>query len=156
MAHPGVEVICRDRTGLFADGAHTGAPGRGAGRRSVPPVAEPRQGRREVRRCHHTCLADPAPPSVADELGPALPEPEAAARPDPTGKYAERTQRHHALVHQLRAEGRACGRSPATWQELVDGRWKDHARASSIRSSPAWTSMPTVPVAASGACSARS
>jgi hypothetical protein len=26
--------------------------------------------------------------------------------PGPDGKYAERTRRHHALVHQLRAEGR--------------------------------------------------
>jgi len=56
------------------------------------------------------------------------------------GKYAERTRRHHALVHQLRAEGRGLREiarhlgwglhtvqrldRAASWQELADGRWK--------------------------------
>jgi transposase len=64
--------------------------------------------------------------------------PEEAA-PEPSGKFAERAKRNHALVHGLRAEGRGireiarhpgCGRHAvqryeraATWQELVDGRW---------------------------------
>jgi hypothetical protein len=47
-----------------------------------------------------------AAPPAAHEEAPALPEPEDAGQPDPAGKYAERTRRHHDLVHQLRAEGR--------------------------------------------------
>ena len=60
--------------------------------------------------------------------------------PEPAGKFAERTRRNHALVHALRAEGRGLREiarhlswglhtvqrydRAATWQELVDGRWK--------------------------------
>jgi hypothetical protein len=92
-----------------------------------------------VEKCaaaHRACLADPAPPAAVEEQGPALPEPE--RQPDADGKYAERTQRHHALVHGLRAEGRGLREiarhlgwglhtvqrldRAATWQELVDGR----------------------------------
>jgi hypothetical protein len=42
----------------------------------------------------------------AEEQITPLPEPEPARQPDPAGKYAERTPRHHELVHRLRAEGR--------------------------------------------------
>jgi len=140
MAHPGVEVICRDRSGSYAEGARTGAPDavQVAGRfhlwQNLAKAAE------KCVAAHRACLADPAPPPVADDQGPALPEPEAAGQPEPTGKYAERTRRHHALVHQLRAEGRGLREiarhlgwglhtvqrldRAATWQELVDGRWK--------------------------------
>jgi hypothetical protein len=60
--------------------------------------------------------------------------------PEPAGKFAERTRRDHTLVHALRAEGRGLREiarhlswglhtvrrydRAATWQELVDGRWK--------------------------------
>jgi len=93
-----------------------------------------------VDPAHRACLAEPAPPPLADDEGPALPEPEAAGQPDPAGKYAERTRRHHALVRRLRAEGRGLREiarhlgwglhtvqrldRAATWQELADGRWK--------------------------------
>jgi Transposase len=96
-----------------------------------------------VEKCvsaHRACLAGPAPPPAAEDGAPALPEPEHAGQPDPGGKYAERTRRHHALVHGLRAEGRGLREiarhlgwglhtvqrldRAATWQELVDGRWK--------------------------------
>ena len=67
----------------------------------------------------------------------------AARRPgqtEPAGKSAERARRHHALVHELLAQGtgiRAIARHlgwgrhtvqryarAATWQELADGRWQ--------------------------------
>jgi len=138
--HPGVEGICRDRSGSYADGARTGAPG-------AVQVADRfhlwQNLAKAVEKCaaaHRACLAEPAPPPLADDEGPALPEPEAAGQPDPAGKYAERTRRHHALVRQLRAEGRGLREiarhlgwglhtvqrldRAATWQELADGRWK--------------------------------
>ena len=105
-AHPGVEVICRDRSGSYADGARTGAP-------QAVQVADRfhlwQNLAKAVEKCaaaHRACLAGPGPPAALEEQGPALPEPERAGQPDPGGKYAERTRRHHALVHQLRAEGR--------------------------------------------------
>ncbi len=168
---PGVEVICRDRAGAYAEGARTGAPGaiQVAGRFHLWQNLA-----KAVEKCaaaHRACLAEPPPPAQ-EEQDPALPEPEPAPQPDPTGKYAERTQRNHELVHQLRAEGRGCGRSPATWAGACTpssgstapppGRnsptdaGRARARASSTRSSPTSTSMPTAPTAASGACSSKS
>ena len=139
-AHPGVEVICRDRSGSYADGARTGAP-------DAVQVADRfhlwQNLAKAVEKCvaaHRSCLAEPSPPPVPQEQSPALPEPESAGQPDPAGKYAERTRRHHALVHQLRAEGRGLREiarhlgwglhtvqrldRATTWQELADGRWK--------------------------------
>jgi transposase len=137
-AHPGVEVICRDRAGSYADGARTGAP-------DAVQVADRfhlwQNLAKAVEKCvaaHRACLAEP--PAPAEGQATALPEPEPAAQPDPTGKYAERTRRHHELVRQLRAEGRGLREisrhlgwglhtvqrldRAANWQELVDGRWQ--------------------------------
>jgi hypothetical protein len=139
-AHPGVEIICRDRSGSYADGARTGAP-------DAVQVADRfhlwQNLAKAAEKCvaaHRSCLAGPAPPAALKEESPILPEPGRTAQPDPTGKYAERAQRHHALVHQLRAEGRGLREiarhlgwglhtvqrldRAATWQELADGRWK--------------------------------
>jgi len=137
--HPGVEVICRDRAGSYADGARTGAPG-------AIQVADRfhlwQNLAKAVEKCvaaHRACLAGPSPVPAEGQVT-ALPEPEPAGQPDPTGKYAERTRRHHELVRRLRAEGRGLREiarhlgwglhtvqrldRAATWQELVDGRWQ--------------------------------
>jgi hypothetical protein len=134
-AHPGVEVICRDRSGSYADGARTGAP-------DAVQVADRfhlwQNLAKAVEKCaaaHRACLAGPSP--APEDQSPA---PEAPGQPDPAGKYAERTRRHHELVHSLRAEGRGLREiarhlgwglhtvqrldRAATWQELADGRWK--------------------------------
>jgi hypothetical protein len=111
-AHPGVEVICRDRSGSYADGARTGAP-------DAVQVADRfhlwQNLAKAVEKCaaaHRACLAEPTPPPARVEQGPAVPEPEGTGVPDPAGKYAERTRRHHALVRQLRAEGRGLREIP--------------------------------------------
>jgi transposase len=139
-ANPGVEVICRDRSGSYADGARTGAP-------DAVQVADRfhlwQNLAKAVEKCvaaHRACLTEPPPPPVPEQQGTAPPEPESTGQPDPAGKYAERTRRHHALVRQLRAEGRGLREiarhlgwglhtvqrldRAATWQELVDGRWQ--------------------------------
>jgi transposase len=133
-AHPGVEVICRDRASAFADGARTGAP-------DAVQVADRfhlwQNLARAVETCvaaHRACLAEPALPAVADNAAP----PAQAAPPDPSGKFAERARRKHELVHALRAEGRGLREiarhlgwglhtvqrydRAATWQELAESR----------------------------------
>ena len=122
------------------DGARTGAP-------DAVQVADRfhlwQNLAKAVEKCvaaHRACLAEPAPPAGLEEHGPALPEPEGTGPPGPAGKYAERTRRHHELVHGLRAEGRGLREiarhlgwglhtvqrldRAATWQELADGRWQ--------------------------------
>jgi transposase len=138
-ARPGVEVICRDRSGSYADGARTGAP-------DAVQVADRfhlwQNLARAAEKCvaaHRACLAGPCPPAMDG------PQPQAAAAADagpadPAGKFAERVQRKHEQVRRLRAEGRGLqeiarhlgwGLSTvqrydraATWQELADGRWQ--------------------------------
>ena len=134
-AHPGVEVICRDRASAYADGARTGAPG-------AIQVADRfhlwQNLAKAVEKCvaaHRGCLAEPALAAAEDDAAP----PAEAARPDPTGKFAERARRKHELVHALRAEGRGLREiarhlgwglhtvqrydRAATWQELAENRW---------------------------------
>ena len=103
-AHPGVEVICRDRSGSFADGARTGAP-------QAVQVADRfhlwQNLAKAVEKCvaaHRGCLTEPAPEAAGDPVPPAGTAGETA--PEPAGKFAERTRRNHTLVHALRAEGR--------------------------------------------------
>jgi hypothetical protein len=141
-AHPGVEVICRDRSGSYADGARRGT-GCGPGRR---PFHLWQNLAKAVEKCvaaHRGCLAEPGPPPAGDDAGPAEAEPADAGPLDPTGKFAERAKRNHALVHGLRAEGRGLREiarhlgwglhtvqrydRAATWQEMADGRWKGTA-----------------------------
>jgi transposase len=135
-AHPGVEVICRDRSGPYANGARTGAP-------DAIQVADRfhlwQNLAKAVEKCvaaHRSCLADPAA-EAAEDLLPAQPAAEAA--PEPSGKFAERAKRNHATVHGLRAEGRGIREiarhlgwgqhtvqrydRAATWQELAESRW---------------------------------
>ena len=142
LAHPGVEVICRDRSGAYAEGARAGAP-------DAVQVADRfhlwQNLGKAVERCvasHRACLrpADAGCGTVEQNNKLEQPPPLERAEGSPTGRFAERARRHHALVHDLLAQGhslRGIARHlgwgfrtvqryarAATWQELVDGKWQ--------------------------------
>jgi hypothetical protein len=171
-AHPGVEVICRDRSGAYADGARTGAP-------QAVQVADRfhlwQNLAKAVERCvaaHRSCLAEPDPAPAGGEQPVPSSDPADTMRPEPAGKYADRARRHHALVHELLDQGRglreiarhlgwACTPSSATpapppGRNSPTDAGRDRVPASWTRSSPTWTSAPVRAAATAPSCSGKS
>ncbi|MEV4751695.1 ISL3 family transposase [Streptosporangium sp. NPDC049248] len=132
----GVELICRDRSGSYAEGARIGAP-------EATQVADRfhlwQNLGKAVEQCvarHRGCLRTSQTETTESAVNAHKPERQAA----PLGAFAERARRHHALVHDLVEQGHGIrgiarrlgwGRHTvqrfaraATWEELVDGRWK--------------------------------
>ena len=107
QAHPGVEVICRDRAGAYAEGARTGAP-------DAIQVADRfhlwhnlAEHVEKVVARHHGCMAEPVtapaplrPPLNLDEFAA-----EAAEQRAEQGRLVERTRQRYEQVQVLRARG---------------------------------------------------
>ncbi|MGW7641265.1 transposase [Streptomyces decoyicus] len=106
-SHSGVEILCRDRAGAYAEGARRGVPDalqvtdrfhlwQGLGRAVETCVA-----------AHRDCLRTPWPNgSMPRSTGPDLDRP--PDQSDPVGRRAERKKAAHALVHELLAQGHSC------------------------------------------------
>jgi hypothetical protein len=102
-AHPGVEVICRDRAGAYAEGAALGVP-------DALQVADRfhilQNLSQAVEKCvaaHRDCLRTAVPPPDYEVTGMQSADSEAGLPSTflPTGRRAERMRAHHALAHGL-------------------------------------------------------
>jgi transposase len=108
-AHPGIEVVCRDRAGAYADGARTGAP-------DAIQVADrwhlwhnlAEHVEKTVAR-HHSCLKQqPADPIPAVGEAPDLERvaADAVAEHAQRSRLVERTRSRYEQVQALLAEGK--------------------------------------------------
>ncbi len=103
--HPGVEIVCRDRAGAYAEGARAGAPEavQVADRwhlwRNLGEAVE-----RTIIR-HHACLQEPV--AEADQPGVVAQVP---APPADQPRLVVRTQQRFAAIQELRAAGYSIAR----------------------------------------------
>ena len=103
-AHPGVEVICRDRAPAYAEGARLGAPeaAQVADRWHIWHNLAEAVERIVVRNA--SSLRPPPEPRANPPLGELSLAPSSAAETPP--RLAARIRRRHAAVHDVIAEGR--------------------------------------------------
>jgi transposase len=97
--HPGVEIICRDRSGAYADGSRQGAP-------DAVQVADRfhlwqnlGQAVEKTVNVYRARLIAPTPDLLEDTTAPQV------IQPLPEKKIVTRLREHHAAVHELAAQG---------------------------------------------------
>ncbi len=126
-AHPGVEVICRDRAGGYGEGARTGAP-------DAAQVADRfhlwqnlgQAVEKTVNQLRARLIA-PASPPVDDSMP-------AEVQQQQQLKIVTRLREHHAAVHDLAAQGwnkSAIGRKLGLHQATVR-KYLNHATAAEL------------------------
>ncbi|GII96076.1 ISL3 family transposase [Sinosporangium siamense] len=136
--HPGIEVICRDRAGAFAEAAGAGAP-------QATQVADRWhlwnnlcRAVEKVVRAHRADLREPLNPGEVVRPLPTGAPPAAAPSGEPGPITAARTRERHAAVHEPTRRGMTVAaiaqrlgldrktirkyRDAATAEELVNGR----------------------------------
>ncbi|WP_274534381.1 ISL3 family transposase [Saccharothrix sp. CB00851] len=105
--HPGVEIVCRDRAGAYAEGARLGAPqalqvaDRWHVWNNLATAVE-----RTVAR-HRACLRPPEDATSAIDAPTGAPPPASTTAPGVmrTDRIAVRTRERYAAVHRLRGKG---------------------------------------------------
>ncbi|WP_306371932.1 ISL3 family transposase [Nocardia sp. CC216A] len=135
-AHPGVEIVCRDRAGAYAEGIADGAPDavQVADRWHIWHNLGEAVERVVARyRNHLDTLTDTEgdtdPESTDRQEIPIIPE--AVAPADRTDKWAVRTRERYATVHALLADGVSL-RSVGTQLGLARGTVRRFARAVTV------------------------
>jgi transposase len=127
--HPGAQVICRDRSGSFAEGARLGAP-------SAIHVADRwhlyhnlAEAAERVVAAHHACLRDPGPSQAVPVEGPAQADiTEAEQAPRGPHRFRDRVHERHAAVHELLEQDRGI-KQIARDLDLAIGTVRRYARA---------------------------
>ncbi|MFF3915438.1 ISL3 family transposase [Streptomyces sp. NPDC001852] len=166
--HPGVKVVCRDRSASYAEAVRLGAPDaiHVADRfhlwQNLSDAVE------KTVLQHRALLREPAPPTLSTE---EVVLPSVAAEPRRTGRLSDRVREQHAAVHALMEDGfslrviaRRLGLARGTVHRLPARTIPTSCWSAAGRDAPA-SSTPTSPVSTSvsvratrspGACSRRS